>query len=143
MRKIKFNSRLSINCALSLIVSTTISALPNTVIAGSRRCYSTSDYTTYCIDNKGYRLDCRKERGDGYDGTKNVCQGKGNYRRECISIARGINSCVDSKGIRTKCVNSGGPVTSCQKSDGTEVKCVYYVGEYTVCNDYDKKGNPI
>jgi hypothetical protein len=146
MREFKFRSKLLITFILSLAIGTVTSFISNDAIAGTRRCQRYSDNTSVCINEKGYKTYCRTEKGDGYDGTKDVCVGKGNYRKECISITDSIVSCIDSKGIKSRCVTSRNfenYVGYCEKSDGTENKCVSYSNGVTVCNDIDKKGNPI
>jgi hypothetical protein len=141
MRELK--SRLLITFSLSVAIATVTSLTSNNAIAGTRRCQRYSDDTSACINEKGYKTYCRIEKGDGYDGTKQVCVGKGNYRKECISITQWSVSCIDTKGIKTKCEDANRPVGYCSKSDGTEVKCVSYNNGVTICTDIDKKGNPI
>jgi hypothetical protein len=146
MRELKSRSRLLITLSLSVVICTVTSFISNDAIAGTRRCQHYSDNTSVCVNEKGYKTYCRAEKGDGYDGAKDVCVGKGNYRKECILTTQWTVSCIDSKGIRSNCRTSrnlGNSVSYCEKSDGTESKCVNHAGNYTTCTDYDKKGNPI
>jgi hypothetical protein len=145
MRKTNSNTSLIITFSLSLVVSITASFVSSDAMAGSRSCKSYSDNTTICINEKGYKLYCRTERGDGYDGKKDICVGKGNYRKECIGLSRWASTCIDSKGIKTKCESYGSSgVSYCERNDGTRSRCVSYSAQdYSTCNDIDKKGNPI
>jgi hypothetical protein len=142
MREI--NLRLLITFSLSLAISIVTSFISNDATAGTRRCQNYSDNTFVCINEKGYKLYCRTEKGNGYDNTKTVCEGKGNYRKECIPTTQWTIRCIDSKGVKSNCkqyASSG--VSYCQKSDGIESKCTSYDNDVTICNDIDKKGNPI
>jgi hypothetical protein len=143
MRELKSKSRLVITFGLSIVIGTVMSFTSNNAIAGTRRCQSYSDNTSVCINEKGYKYYCQTEKGNGYNGTKQVCVGKG-YRKECIPTTQWTISCLDNKGLRSKCRGDGSPVSYCEKSDGTEGKCVYYSSDsLTICTDTDKKGNPI
>jgi hypothetical protein len=142
MRELKYRTKLLIT--LTLAIGTVTSFFSNDAIAGTRRCQIYSDNTGVCINEKGYKTYCRIEKGNGYNGTKDVCVGKGNYRKECIPITNLMSSCIDSKGIKSRCQTYGtSGISYCKKSDGTENKCVHYDRGYSVCNDIDKKGNPI
>jgi hypothetical protein len=138
MREHQSKPRLLITFSLSIAISTLTSFVSTDAMAGYRRC----DNTNVCVDEKGYKTYCREERGGGYDGTKTVCVGKGNYRKECISTTKWTDRCVDSKGVISNCKNSGGSISYCDKSNGTKVRCVYY-GSHTICTDVDGRGDPI
>jgi hypothetical protein len=146
MSKLKFRSRILITFSLSVAIGTVSLFISNDAMAGSRRCQRYSDDTSVCINEKGFKTYCRTERGDGYDGKKDVCVGKGNYRKECISSTEWIFGCIDSKGIKSRCEisrNFDTYVSYCEKSDGTKSKCVSYNNGVSTCTDIDKKGNPI
>jgi hypothetical protein len=143
MREIKSRTSLLINLSSSLVIGTITSFTSHDAMAGSRHCQRYSDNSTVCVDEKGYKLYCRTERGDGYDGKKDVCIGKGNYRKECKGLSTWGSTCIDSKGIKSICKGDGSPVGYCQKSDGTRSRCISYSNGVTICNDIDKKGSPI
>jgi hypothetical protein len=122
---------LNFSMGLAILLST-----PFISVAGTRHCYSYPGSSNWCVDEKGFRIDCIDY------GSVSVCTGKNNYRKECKGYADRTGVCNDSNGVRTVCQssNSGG---TCENSKGYKSVCTHIDANRTVCTDISRWGKPI
>jgi hypothetical protein len=112
-------------------------ALPENAFAGYRRCQGYPDNTSACINESGFRIDCKNYEG----GARSICTGKNNYRKECF-IDGDTGVCNDSNGVKTICDHSKSD-SVCENSKGFRSICRSYDGRVTICTDVSRWGKPI